>query len=54
MSYPISLIGEIWFDLQDISLLGIILHSLLVRFGLICRTWAFHIVHAISPLGRTN
>ena len=34
-NYPISLIGEIRFDLQDKLLLGIILLSLLVRFGLI-------------------
>ena len=34
-NYPTFLIGEIWFDLQDIQLLGIILLPLLVRFGLI-------------------
>ena len=34
-NYPISLIGEIWFDLQDKQLLGIILLPLLMRFGLI-------------------
>ena len=34
-NYPTSLIGEIWFDLQDKQLLGIILLPLLVRFGLI-------------------
>ena len=28
--YPTSLIGEIWFDLEDKSLLGIILLSLLM------------------------
>ena len=32
-------------------LLGIILLSLLVRFILIYRTWAFQIVHAVSPWG---
>ena len=39
-NYPTSLIGEIWFDLQDKRLLGIILLPLLVRFGLIYRIWA--------------
>ena len=34
-NYPTSLIGEIWFDLQDKQLLGIILLPLLVRFCLI-------------------
>ena len=34
-NYPTSLIGEIWFDLQDKQLLGIILLPLLMRFGLI-------------------
>ena len=34
-NYSTSLIGEIWFDLQDKQLLGIILLSLLVRFGLV-------------------
>ena len=34
-NYPTSLIGEIWFDLQDRQLLEIILIPLLVRFGLI-------------------
>ena len=36
-NHPTSLIGEIWFDLQDKQLLGIILLPLLVRFGLIYR-----------------
>ena len=36
-NYPTSLIGEIWFDLQDKQLLGIILLPLLVRFDLIYR-----------------
>ena len=40
MNDPTSLIGEIWFDLQDKQLLGIILLPLLVRFGLIYRIWA--------------
>ena len=39
-NYPTSRIGEIWFDLQDKQLLGIILLPLLVRFGLIYRIWA--------------
>ena len=36
-NYHTSLIGEIWFDLQDIQLLGIILLPLLVRLCLIYR-----------------
>ena len=36
-NYPTSLIGEIWFDLQDKKLLGITLLPLFVRFGLIYR-----------------
>ena len=32
-NHSTSLIGEIWFDLQDKQLLGIILFSLLVRFS---------------------
>ena len=40
-NYPIFLIGEIWFDLRDKQLLGIILLPLLVRFCLIYRIWAF-------------
>ena len=51
MGYPSSLIGEIWFDLWDKSLSGIILLPLPMRFGLICRIWAFQIVHAIGPWG---
>ena len=50
-NYPSSLIGEIRFDLQDKLLLGIILLPLLVRFGLIYRIWAFHIIHAIGAWG---
>ena len=48
-NYPTSLIGEVWFDLHDKLLLGIILLPLLVRFSLIHMTWAFQIVHAIGP-----
>ena len=36
-NYPTSLIGEIWFYLQDKQLLKIILLPLLMRFGLIYR-----------------
>ena len=36
-NYLISLIGEIWFDLQDKQLLGNIILSLLAIFGLIYR-----------------
>ena len=36
-NYPTSLIDEIWFDLQDKQLLGIILLLLLMRFSLIYR-----------------
>ena len=36
-NYLTSLIGEIWFDLQDKQLLENILLSLLVRFGVIYR-----------------
>ena len=36
-NYSISLIGEIWFDLHDKQLLGNIILSLFVRFGLIYR-----------------
>ena len=50
-NYPFSLICEIRFDLQDKLLLGIIPLPLLVRFSLICRTWAFKIVRAIGPWG---
>ena len=40
-NYPTSLIGEIWFDLQDKQLLGIILLPLFVRFDLIYKIRAF-------------
>ena len=49
-NYSTSLIGEIWFDLQDKQLLRNILLSLLVRFNLICRIWAFQIIYD-RPLG---
>ena len=39
-NYPTSLIGKIWFYLQDKQLLGIILLPLLLRFGLIYRIWS--------------
>ena len=47
--YPTSLIGEIFFDLQNKQLLGIILLPLMMRFGLIYRMWAFQAVRAIGP-----
>ena len=50
-NYPTSLIGEIWFDLQDMQLLEIILLPLLARFSPICRMWAFQIIHAIGLWG---
>ena len=50
-NYHTSLIGEIWFDLQDNQLLGIILLPLMVRFCLIYRIWAFQAVRAIGPWG---
>ena len=50
-NYPTSLIGEIWFDLQDKQLLGIILLPLLVRFGLIYRIWALLDVRVTGPWG---
>ena len=40
-NYPTSLIDEIWFDLQDKQLLGIIIFPLLVKFDLIYRIWVF-------------
>ena len=52
-NYPTSLIGEIWFDLQDKQLLGIIILSLLARFNMICRIWAFQVTHD-RPLGRAD
>ena len=39
-NYLTSLIGEIWFDLQDKQLLRIIILPLLVRFGLIYKIWS--------------
>ena len=50
-NYPTSLIDEIWLDLQDKRLLGIILLSLLARFSLICGMWAFPITHVIGLWG---
>ena len=49
--YSTSLIDEIWFDLRDKQLLGIILLPLMMRFGLIYRIWAFQVVRAIGPWG---
>ena len=53
MNYLIFLIGEIYLDLQDNILLGIILFSLSMGFSLICRIWAFSITHN-RPLGRAD
>ena len=50
MNYLIFLIGEIELDLQENMLLGIILFPLSMRFGLICRMWAFSNTHN-RPLG---
>ena len=50
--YLTFLIDKIWFDLQDKQLLRIILLSLLTRFSLICRMWAFPIIHIISLWGK--
>ena len=40
-------------DLQDNRLLGIILFPLSMRFSLICKMWAFSIIHN-RPLGRVG
>ena len=53
MNYLIFLIGEIYLDLQDNILLGIILFPLSMEFVLICRLWAFSITHN-RPLGRAD
>ena len=53
MNYLIFLIGEIYLDLQDNILLGIILFPLSMEFILICRMWAFSITHN-RPLGRAD
>ena len=47
MNYLTFLTGEIYFDLKDKMLLGIILISLSKGFNLICRMWAFPITHVI-------
>ena len=44
------LIDEIWLDWQDNILFGIILLSVLAKFNLICRIWAFQIIRD-RPLG---
>ena len=48
--YLSFLIDEIWLDLQDNILLGIILFSVLAKFNLIYRIWAFQIIQD-RPLG---
>ena len=53
MNYLIFLIGEIYLDLQNNILLGIILFPLSMGFILICRMWAFLITH-YRPLGRAD
>ena len=50
-NYPTSLIDEIWFDLQDKQLLGIILLPLLMRFSPTCRMWAFIQLPMLSAFG---
>ena len=47
MNYLTFLAGEIQFDLQDKTLLGIILFSILKRFSLVCGPWAFPITFVI-------
>ena len=49
--YLTFLINKILFDLQDKQLLRIILLSLLTRFSMICRMWAFPIIHIIDLWG---
>ena len=51
MNYPIFLAGEILLNLQDKMLLGIILLPLLAGFSLICRMWAFPIIHVVGLWG---
>ena len=53
MNYLIFLAGEIYLDLQDNRLLGIILFPLSKGFSLIYRMWAFSIIHN-RPLGRAD
>ena len=48
--YLSFLIDEIGLDLQDNIFLGIILFSVLAKFNLICRIWAFQIIKD-RPLG---
>ena len=49
-----SLIGEIWFDLQDKQLLGIILLPLFVRFGLFLQDMSFLGCPRYRPSERMN
>ena len=49
-NYPTSLIGDIWFDLQDKHLLGIIILPLSVRFGLINRISSYWEISYFSYL----
>ena len=50
-NYPTSLIGEIWFDLQDKQLLENILLSLLVGYGLIRRMSCYIVNYLIFLAG---
>ena len=45
------LAGEIELDSHDKMLWGIILLPLLARFSLICKMWAFPIIHVIGLWG---
>ena len=53
MNYFIFHVDEIQFDLQDNTLLGIILFPLSMGSNLIYRMWAFLIIHN-WPLGRAD
>ena len=53
MNYLTFLTGKIYLDLLENILLEIILFPLSIRFSLICRMWAFSIIHN-RPLGRAD
>ena len=48
--YLSFLIEEIWLDLQDNILLGVILFSVLAKHNLICKIWTFQFIQG-RPLG---
>ena len=48
--YLSFLIEEIWLDLQDNILLGVILFSVLAKHNRICRIWTFQFIQG-RPLG---